>query len=79
MAKTITHKVAREGISNLVALYLKAANNENLHPSVRESLTNKWAMLREISWMLTYQDGEALDRMINEAKSWVKSSTGQEA
>jgi hypothetical protein len=72
--KRVSRKNINIAISKVAENYFKAANAKGLSQSTRDFLTNKWAMYREIAYLMAVQDPETLKTIVMDSESWAASA-----
>lgn len=72
--KRVSKKNINIAISKVAENYFKASNAKGLSQSVRDLLTNKWAMYREIAYLLAVQDSKTLEAIVFDSQSWLTSA-----
>lgn len=74
MARKLTNKQITDSIVDMARLYNKAASTNGLTQHTKEYLTARWALLKDIGYILASHNSDAMDRMKADAASWAKSA-----
>jgi hypothetical protein len=72
--KRVSKKNINIAISKVAENYFKASNANGLSESTRAFLTNKWAIYREIAYLLAVQDPKTLEAIVFDSQSWLVSA-----
>ena len=75
MARKATNKQIADAFSKMAEDYFKASNAAAISDETRTYLTNKWAMMREIAYVLATKNAEKLDMLAGDARSWARTVT----
>ncbi len=75
MPKKLTNKQIRDGINEITLSYFRATSEESgLGYDSKQHLIAKWALLREISVLLSQKDPTILANLKNDADNWLKTA-----
>lgn len=74
MARKATNKQIADAFSKMAEDYFTASNAAALSDDTRKYLTNKWALMREIAYVLATKNAEKLDVLAADARSWAHSA-----
>jgi hypothetical protein len=69
--KRVSKKNINIAISKVAENYFKASNANGLTEDTRKYLTGKWAMYREIAYLMAVQDPKTLESITFESQSWL--------
>ena len=72
MARKATYAQITRALTDAAECYNKAANGMQ-SASVKQHMTDKWAMLRAVSIILATRNANALNDLLDTAKGWQKS------
>jgi hypothetical protein len=72
--KRVSRKNINIAISKVAENYFKASNAKGLSQSTRDFLTGKWAMYREIAYLMAVQSPSTLESIVNDSENWVRSA-----
>lgn len=72
--KRVSKKNINIAISKVAENYFKASNANGLSESTRAFLTNKWAIYREIAYLLAVQDPKTLEAIVFDSQGWLVSA-----
>jgi hypothetical protein len=72
--KRVSRKQINISISKVAENYFKASNANGLSEETRKYLTNKWAMYREIAYLMAVQDPKTLESIVFDSQSWLTSA-----
>jgi len=72
--KRVSKKNINIAISKVVENYFKASNANGLSEDTRKFLTGKWAMYREIAYLLAVQDPKTLESIVFDSQGWLVSA-----
>jgi hypothetical protein len=72
--KRVSKKNINIAISKVAENYFKASNAKGLSEDTRKFLTNKWAMYREIAYLMAVQSPETLKNIVMDSESWAASA-----
>ena len=72
--KRVSHKNINIAISKVAENYFKASNVNGLSEDTRKFLTNKWAIYREIAYLMAVQDPNTLKNIVMDSESWAASA-----
>lgn len=72
--KRVSKKNINIAISKVAENYFKASNAKGLSESTRNMLTQKWAMYREIAYLLAVQDPKTLESIVFDSQTWLVSA-----
>ena len=72
--KRVSKKNINIAISKVAENYFKASNAKGLSEDTRKYLTNKWALYREIAYLMAVQDPNTLKNIVMDSESWAASA-----
>lgn len=72
--KRVSRKNINIAISKVAENYFKASNANGLSESTRQFLTSRWAMYREIAYLLAVQDPKTLESIVFDSQTWLVSA-----
>lgn len=72
--KRVSRKSINCAISKVAENYFKASNANGLSQSTRDFLTARWAMYREIAYLLAVQDSKTLESIVFDSQTWLVSA-----
>ena len=72
--KRVSKKNINIAISKVAENYFKASNANGLSEDTRKYLTNKWALYREIAYLMAVQDPNTLKNIVMDSESWAASA-----
>lgn len=72
--KRVSRKNINIAISKVAENYFKASNAKGLSESTRNFLTQKWAVYREIAYLMAVQDPKTLESIVFDSQSWLVSA-----
>lgn len=72
--KRVSKKNINIAISKVAENYFKASNAKGLSESTRQFLTGKWAVYREIAYLLAVQDPKTLEGIVFDSQTWLVSA-----
>ena len=72
--KRVSKKNINIAISKVAENYFKASNAKGLSESTRQFLTGKWAVYREIAYLMAVQDPKTLESIMFDSQSWLVSA-----
>jgi hypothetical protein len=71
-------RVSRKNINIIISIvaenYFKASMVNGLSEDTRKFLTNKWALYREVAYLLAVQDPKTLKSILADSESWAASA-----
>jgi len=68
--KRVSRKNINIAICKVAENYFKACNANGLSESTRQFLTNKWAVYREIAYLMAVQDPKTLESIVFDSQTW---------
>ncbi len=72
--KRVSRKNINIAISKVAENYFKASNARGLSEDTRRFLIGKWAVYREIAYLMAVQDAETLKNIVMDSESWAASA-----
>lgn len=72
--KRVSRKNINIAISKVAENYFKASNAKGLSESTRTFLTQKWAVYREIAYLMAVQDPKTLESIVFDSQTWLVSA-----
>jgi len=72
MARKASNKLIAETFSKIAADYFAAANAKGIGKDTEAHMTNKWAVMREVAYILATKDRKQLDKLAEDAARWKK-------
>lgn len=72
--KRVSRKNINIAISKVAENYFKASNANGLSQSTRDFLTARWAIYREIAYLMAVQSPKTLEGIVDDSENWVKSA-----
>jgi len=72
--KRVSRKNINIAISKVAENYFKASNANGLSEDTRRFLISKWAMYREIAYLMAVQDPNTLKNIVMDSESWAASA-----
>ena len=72
--KRVSRKNINIAISKVAENYFKASNARGLSESTRQFLCTRWAMYREIAYLMAVQDSKTLESIVFDSQTWLVSA-----
>ena len=72
--KRVSRKNINIAISKVAENYFKASNAEGLTDSTRQFLITRWAIYREIAYLMAVQDSKTLESIVFDSQGWLVSA-----